>query len=56
MSKLFGGAPPPPLPEVPVAPIPDDEQIRIARQRKFDKEYGKRGRQGTVLSRGSGLS
>jgi hypothetical protein len=34
------------------APVPDDEQARIARMREYQRRFGRAGRQGTMLSAG----
>ena len=47
MSSLFKRAEPAPEP---VAPIPDDEQLRIANERRLREKQKQKGRLETVLS------
>ena len=48
-------APPPGAPKPKVAPTPDEEASRIAKERMMKKKYGKSGRAGTMLTDGAKL-
>ena len=54
MGSLFGKKPPRVKP-VPVAPDPDSETDQANQERKYSRQYGNRGRSGTVLSQGNTL-
>lgn len=54
LGDLLGGDEPE-LPEVKKAPIIDDEEAKKRRMRDYTRKYGKAGRAGTVLQRGSKL-
>lgn len=38
--------------KTPVAPTPDDDEEQASKEREYQRQYGKRGRSGTVLSDG----
>lgn len=48
-------ATPPEMPKPKVAPTPDDDAARAAKERLMKRKYGKAGRAGTMLTEGSKL-
>ena len=55
MSKIFGGKQERQAEPEPIAPVPDEDELKINRKRKLQKRYGSSGRAGTVLAQGSKL-